>query len=288
MRRLLVLPLVLGLLSSCSGGNDKGFRTEDGRLEVVAAAYPFAWLAEQVGGPEVHVTNLVKPGTEPHDIELSPRQVVQVHEAAMVVYLKGFQPAVDDAVGGDKEGLDLGRGIKQTGGDTSKDPHIWLDPARMETATAAIGRRLAALDVKHAKAYQLRAVAVVASLRAVHASIQVQLTSCARREIVTSHSAFGYLAERYQLTQHAISGLTPDAEPSPSKVAEVADYARQHKVTTIFFESLVDPKVAKTVAAEIGAKTAVLDPIEGVKDGDDYLKVMVRNAQALHDALGCR
>jgi zinc transport system substrate-binding protein len=157
----------------------------------------------------------------------------------------------------------------------------------METATSVIGRRLAALDVTHAKDYQLRAVGVVAALRAVHASFQVQLARCARHEIVTSHAAFGYLAERYGLTQHAISGLTPDAEPSPGKVAEVADFARAHGVTTIFFESLVDPKVARTVAAEIGAKTAVLDPIESVKNGDDYLKVMVRNAKALHDALGC-
>ncbi|MCU1587207.1 MAG: scbA [Frankiales bacterium] len=287
MRRLLVLPLVLALLSGCSG-DGKGFRTADGRLEVAAAAYPFAWLAEKVGGPDVHVTNLVKPGTEPHDIELSPSQVVLVRRAALVVYLKGFQAAVDDAVAGDKEGLDLGTVIKQIGSGTSKDPHIWLDPARMETAASAIGRRLAALDVKHARDYQLRAVGVVAGLRAVHVSMQLLLAHCARREIVTSHSAFAYLAERYGLVQHGISGLTPDAEPSPGKVAEVADFARQHGVTTIFFESLVDPKVAQTVASEIGAKTAVLDPIEGVKAGDDYLKVMLRNAQTLHVALGCR
>jgi zinc transport system substrate-binding protein len=283
MRPLLVVPVIVALLASCSGGGGSQGKTEDGRIDVVAAAYPFAWLAEQIGGPQVQVTNLVKPGTEPHDVELSPRQVVQVHEAGVVVFLKGFQAAVDDAVGGEKQGLDLGKEVKQNG----KDPHIWMDPVRMETAAVAILRRLSAVDVKHAKDYNLRAVGLVAALRAVHASTQLQLSSCARHEIVTSHAAFGYLAERYHLTQHAISGFTPDAEPSPAKVAEVADFARDHGVTTIFFESLVDPKVARTVASEIGAKTAVLDPIEGVKDGDDYLKVMVRNAAALHAALGC-
>jgi zinc transport system substrate-binding protein len=284
MRRLLVLPLLLALLAGCSGGDDKGFKTADGRLEVVAAAYPFAWLAEQVGGPQVHVTNLVKPGTEPHDVELSPSQVVLVKQAAMVVYLKGFQAAVDDAVGGDKEGLDLGTVVKQTG----KDPHIWQDLARMETATSAIGRRLAALDVKHARDYQLRAVGVVAALRAVHASFQAQLAHCARHEIVTSHSAFNYLAQRYRLEQVGITGLSPDADPSAKRLGEVAAEAKEHGATTIFFEALVSPKIAETIAREVGANTAVLDPLEGLTDArGDYLSVMRTNLTALTTALGC-
>jgi zinc transport system substrate-binding protein len=282
MRRLLTALVLLALVAGCSG-DDKGTRTADGRLEVVAGAYPFAWLAEQIGGPDVHVTNLVKPGTEPHDVELAPQQVVLVRTSAVVVYLKGFQPAVDDALDDDKRGLDLGRVVTQTG----KDPHVWMDPARMENMAAAIGRRLAAVDVKRARDYNLRTAEVFKQLQQLHTDVKAQLTGCARRDFVTSHSAFGYLAERYQLTQHGISGLTPDAEPSPSKVAEIADFARSHGVTTIFFESLVDPKVAKTVAGEIGAKTAVLDPIEGVAAGDDYLTVMRRNAAALHTALGC-
>ncbi|MCW2709259.1 MAG: zinc transporter substrate-binding protein, partial [Frankiales bacterium] len=117
---------------------------------------------------------------------------------------------------------------------------------------------------------------------------QSDLMGCARHDIVTSHSAFGYLAARYALVQRGITGVSPDEEPTPRKIVEVAQYAKAHHVTTIFFESLVDPKVAKTVAAEIGAKTAVLDPIEGVRGNDDYLSVQRRNAAALHAALGCR
>lgn len=274
---------VLAVLVGCSTPGH-----HDGRLEVVASAYPFAWLAQQVGGPGVDVTNLVKPGAEPHDIELSPGQVGLVREAAVVVYLKGFQAAVDDALDDGAQGLDLGTVVTQHAGDGGKDPHIWLDPVRMQAAARAIGARLTEALPGQAAFFRTRVQAVVDALDDLDHQFRRALTGCARKEIVTSHSAFGYLAERYGLVQEGISGLTPDAEPSPRKVAEVATYARQHGVTTIFFESLVDPKVAQTVAGEIGARTAVLDPVEGAKTGDDYLSVQRRNANALHLALGCR
>ncbi|MCU1600367.1 MAG: scbA [Frankiales bacterium] len=284
MRRRL-LPLVL--LAGCTSGF-----AHDGKVQVVASAYPFQWLAERVGGSAVDVTGLVPPGAEPHDVELSPKQVGLVEQAAVVVYLKGFQPSVDDALGGGKQGLDLGTVVTQQalttgGGQTAKDPHIWLDPVRMEAAADALAARLSDKDASHATAYKANADAVKKDLQAIDTLYQSDLMGCARHEIVTSHSAFGYLAARYGLTQRGITGVSPDEEPTPKKLAEVAEYARKNSVTTIFFESLVDPKVAKTVAAEIGARTAVLDPVEGVHGADDYLSVQRRNAAALRLALGC-
>ncbi|MFN2536701.1 MAG: metal ABC transporter substrate-binding protein, partial [Mycobacteriales bacterium] len=229
---------------------------------------------------------------EPHDLELTPRQAGLVDQASVVVYLHGFQPAVDDALGSGKQGLDLGKVVTQqplsTGDEqTAKDPHIWLDPVRMEAAADALAARLAAKDEEHAAGYRARAAAVSKELAALDTLFRSDLKGCARHDIVTSHSAFGYLAARYGLVQRGITGVSPDEEPTPRKIVEVAQYARAHHVTTIFFESLVDPKVAKTVAAEIGARTAVLDPVEGVHGGDDYLSVQRRNAAALHTALGC-
>jgi len=284
--RHLALCLLL-LAAACTSG----FR-HDGKLQVVASAYPFAWVAEQVGGLDVDVTDLVPPGAEPHDVELTPRQVGLVEQAAVVVYLHGFQPSVDDALGSGKQGLDLGKVVSQQaldGGDeqTSKDPHIWLDPVRMEAIADALAARLGAKDAAHAAAYQARAAAVVKRLEALDTLFQSDLMGCARKDVVTSHSAFGYLASRYGLVQRGITGVSPDEEPSPRKLAEVATFAKTHHVTTIFFESLVDPKVARTVASEIGARTAVLDPVEGVRHGDDYLTVQRRNAAALRLALGC-
>jgi zinc transport system substrate-binding protein len=284
----LTIALPLMLVAGCAGGGT----AVKGRVDVVASAYPFAWLASQVGGSDVVVTDLVKPGAEPHDIELSPRQVGTLQQAAVVVYIKGFQAAVDDALGGGTQGFDLGTVVTQqplVGGQeaTGKDPHVWLDPVRMQTAATTLADRLAAKDPAHAAGYKARAATLVTKLAVLDTTFRTALKGCARKDIVTSHSAFGYLAARYGLVQKGISGLSPDAEPSPKRIAGVATFAKQNHVTTIFFESLIDPKVAKTVASEIGAKTAVLDPVEGVRGGDDYLSVQTRNAAALHTALGC-
>ena len=266
-----------------------------GKVQVITAAYPFEWLTEQVGGPDVAITALVKAGAEPHDVELSPRQVGAIKTAGLVVYLRGFQPAVDAAVTeADHPPLDIGTVVAQqplVGGDeassSSRDPHVWLDPIRMQVIATALGDRLAQRDPAHAAGYRARAAATVVRLAGLDTLFRTSLTNCKSTDIVTSHSAFAYLAGRYGLVQRGINGLSPDAEPAPGRIAAVTVFARANHVTTIFFESLVDPKVAMTVAAEVGAKTAVLDPVEGVKDGDDYLAVQTRNAAAQHLALGC-
>ena len=276
LSRLLLLPLLFVPITAC--GNDS---TSEDRPTVVAAAYPFQWLAEQIAGDRAKVVSLVKPGVEPHDLELTPRQVASLRSAKAVLYLKGFQPAVDDAVAGLPQAFDLGSAVTQERGEGGAlDPHIWLDPVLMQKLATEIAGVLGegvSRDVE----------AVTSSLTRLDGEFRRSLRACRSTEVVTSHAAFGYLARRYGLVQRGITGLNPEAEPSPKRLADVAAFARAHHVTTIFFESLVSPKVARTVAAEVGAKTAVLDPLEGVTGSDDYLSVMRRNAAALHVALGC-
>lgn len=278
-----LLPLLLAGLTTCSLLVGCAASQDDSRVQVVAGAYPLAWLAEQVGGRDVRVVDLVKPGAEPHDIELTPRQVGAIEKADLVLRLAGFQAAVDDALHDGRQGLDLAAVM----GERDGDPHVWLDPVRMQQAATAVVDRLVEADPVHADGYRARAEQVRARLGALDATFRTALADCPRRDLVTSHSAFGYLAARYDLDQRGISGRSPETEPSPRDLARAATFARTHGVTTIFSESLVDPKTARTVAAEIGATTALLDPVEGVADGDDYLTVQRRNAAALHTALGC-
>ncbi|MFJ2082038.1 metal ABC transporter substrate-binding protein [Micromonospora chokoriensis] len=297
--------LALGAGAGCSTGDSAG--ADPKRVDVVAAFYPLQFLSERIGGDAVRVTNLAKPGAEPHDLELNPSQVGQVSDAELIVYLKGFQPAVDDAVaqnGGDRAFdvtsvqplLDASAGghdhegeeghAEESGG---KDPHVWLDPTRLAGIGDQLAQRLGTADPDHAGDYTARAAALRADLTALDGEFKTGLATCQRREIVTSHAAFGYLADRYQLDQVGITGLSPDVEPSPQRLAHVIEEAKEHQATTIFFETLVSPKVAETIAGQVGAKTAVLDPIEGLAAGSngDYLSVMRTNLQTLQTALSC-
>lgn len=278
--------LSLALLSAC------GFQMDpaaEGKVSVVAAFYPLQFLAQRIGGDRVYVVNLVKPGAEPHDLELAPRDVGLISEADVVVYLHGFQPAVDEAIIGEAKRTSLDIATVQpliNGG----DPHVWLDPVRFAAIGDRLAERLAAVDPGSAADYQRRAANLRHDLDALDTEFENGLKHCQRQEIVTSHEAFGYLAQRYKLSQISISGLNPDEEPSARRLADVSDLAQAHGVTTIFFESLVSPKVADTLAREVGARTAVLDPIEGVEDQaeHDYLSVMRVNLAQLRTALDCR
>jgi zinc transport system substrate-binding protein len=262
-----------------------------GKTPVVAAFYPLAFAAEQVGGTSVDVHNLTPPGAEPHDIELTPRDVGQLQEANVVLYLShGFQPAVEQAVSGAHgeridvlAGLHLWRGVGDEAG--KSDPHVWLDPLLYARIIHRIGAVLGH-PARSSPALERRVLALDGEYRR-------GLAHCARRDFVTSHAAFGYLAARYHLHQIPITGIDPESEPSPRHLRDLIELVRHEHVTTVFFERLVSSRLAETVARDAGAKTAVLDPIEGLtpaeqQHGDNYLTLMRRNLRELRSALGCR
>jgi zinc transport system substrate-binding protein len=293
LNRLLPLVLIAAVLATACGAR----AAESGRTKIVAAFYPLAWLAQQVGGPDVAVENLTKPGAEPHDLELTPRQVIDTDKADLAFYIRGVQPAVDAAVAqhAKDHALDAASLVttlpapQDEAQHSPEDPHLWLDPLRFATVATALGRRLAAVDHENAARYRSRAAQVVARLDALDGEFRAGLRRCERKEIITSHSAFGYLAARYGLRQVGITGLDPESEPSPKRVADLAALVRRTGATTVFTETLVSPKTADALAREAGVRTEVLDPVEGVRpgSGDDYFSVMRRDLSTLRTALEC-
>lgn len=269
-----------------------------GQLSIVTAFYPFQFIAERVAGSHATVTTLTQPGAEPHDVELTPRQVGAVSTADLVVYERTFQAAVDKAVdqSGAADVLDTASVVPlkplaaAEPGNGGLDPHVWLDPANMVTIADAVAKRLSAIDAGHTSTYAANAATLGSELHAVDQEYTAGLADCRRTEFITTHTAFGYLAGRYGLTQLGITGLSPDAEPSPARVAKVQADAREHGVTTIFYETLVSPATAKSIAGDLGLVTDVLDPIEGITEtsrGRDYVAVMRSNLAALEKANGC-
>jgi zinc transport system substrate-binding protein len=291
---VLAAALAVPACSSASGGSD-------GRLSVVASFYPVAEAASRVGGSLVSVNNLTTPGVEPHDLELTPRQLGEIADADVVLYLGGgFQPAIEDAVG-DASGdvVDVARGVDRlpvgaadAGEGLTSDPHVWLDPVAYRRIVGTVAAALSRAQRADAARFERNADAFGSELAALDDAFGAGLASCERDVVVTSHAAFGYLTARYGLRQEAISGLSPDAEPTPQRLDHLRAIVEREGVTTIFTEELVSPRVAETLARETGATTEVLDPLESltpdeVAAGQDYLSVMRSNLSKLEAALGC-
>lgn len=303
--------LGLGALSACSGADADESKSGD-RLDVVASFYPLQFLAERIGGDHVHITDLTEPGQEPHDLEISAQQTARLQESDAVIYLKGLQPAVDDAVQQsevkvkidaasltttEKHGNEVGGHAAvhddQPGGEEGDgtDPHIWLDPVRFGQVARGVGKALEKADPDHAADYRKNTDALVKQLDALNTRYEQGLKDAPKKVFITTHAAFGYLAERYGLTEEAINGLDPESEPSAARVRGLEKMAKADGVSTVFYETLVSDKTARTIAGDAHLKTDVLDPIEGITDksrGDDYIQVMDANLKALRTALGAK
>ncbi|MEV7900640.1 metal ABC transporter substrate-binding protein [Streptomyces anulatus] len=327
--------VALGLtaLSACSTSDAADGGNGD-KLKVTASFYPMQFLTERIGGEHVAVTSLTKPGVEPHDLELTPRQIGSISESDYVLYLKGIQPAVDDAIkqsgvkntvdaatlttlenhGSEVSGHDHGHEGEHAGeeehgheeeaheehseGDGHNhgeeggaDPHIWLDPVKYAEVAKGVGKSLEKADPDHAADYKKNTDALVAELGELNTAYETGLKNTSTKTFITTHSAFGYLAERYGLTQQGIAGIDPEAEPSPARIQEIHTIAEKEKATTVFFETLASDRTATTLAKDTGLKTGVLDPLEGITDksrGADYIEVMESNLAALQKALGAK
>jgi zinc transport system substrate-binding protein len=289
-----------------AGGGDK--------LNVVASFYPLEFIAKTVGGDAVHVTTLTAPGVEPHDLELTPKQVGHIAEAKLVLFEGNLQPAVDEAIdqNAKKSAFDVApaASLEATGADFEEhsedgaapavkpaaysegelDPHFWLDPVRYADVVKAITDKFVETDPANADGYRQRSAAMLADVTKLDNDFKTGLANCKLKTFVTSHQAFAYLAKRYGLQMVGIAGFTPDAEPTPQRIREVQDIVREQKVSTIFYEELVSPKVAESIARDVHVKTAVLSPIEGLSDAnsqESYLSLMRANLQELRKANSC-
>lgn len=310
------------LLAGCSAANPPA-EEADGTVSVIASAYPMQFLVERVGGGHVQVTNLTPPGAEPHDLELSPQAVAQVQDADLLVYSAGLQAAVDDVAEQHPSThvLDVSASahLETTGEEEHAtdehatdehatdghddhahddhghshdgvDPHFWLDPVRYGEVGHAVADELAAIDPEHAADYEANADQLTADLTALDAELASGLSGCRQHAVVVSHEAYGYLTSRYGFEQVPITGIQPEAEPTPAQLAEVARIVRASGVRTIYSEPLLGDTVSRVIAAETGAQVLTLDPIEGLSDasaGSDYFALMRANLAALRTGQEC-
>lgn len=269
------------------------------KISVVASFYPLYDFAQEVGGSHVDVTNITPAGAEPHDYEPAPRDLVRANQAKVFIYDGGtLEPWVNKFLS-DYRNVPVKASDHVTlhtatldGQSGVKDPHFWLDPVLAQTIVKNIERGLIQADPNHRSDYTKNANAYISQLQQLDHDFKAGLSSCQQHQIISSHEAFGYLAAHYTFSVTAIAGISPDEEPSAGKLAEIANLAKRDHIKYIFFESLVSPRLADTIAQESGAKTLVFDPLEGLtqdaqKQGKNYVSVQRENLANLRTALAC-
>jgi zinc transport system substrate-binding protein len=273
------------------------------KVKVIASFYPLYDFARNVGGDKVQVTNITPAGSEPHDYEPTPQQLIDAQKADVFIYNGGtlevwvdkFLPDFKHVSIKASDKIDLKQGQDEDGNESAaiKDPHFWLDPILAEQIVDNIKDGLIKADPGDSDYFTAQASSYKAKLAKLDQDFKKGLMDCPSRVFITSHAAFGYLAKRYNLEVYSIAGVTPDQEPSAAKLAELSQLVRSKNIKYVFFESLVSPRLADTIAQETGAKTAVFDPIEGISDedqkqGKDYISVQEQNLSNLRTALACQ
>jgi zinc transport system substrate-binding protein len=275
--------------------------TDAGSLRVVASYYPLYDFAKQVGGNKVSVTNVTPAGSEPHEYEPSPKVLADAHQAKVFIYNGGhLEPWAGGFLGDYKntrvkasDGITLQTIASEGNGSQSvTDPHFWLDPVLALKIVDNVRDGLTKADPSNAGYYAANAAAYKLKLAVLDTAFRTGLAQCQIHTVVTSHAAFGYLAARYGFEVQAIAGLSPEEEPSATKLAEITQLVNDKHIQYVFFESLVSPRLAATIASETGAKTLVFDPIEGLSDagqkqGKNYLTIQEQNLANLRTALAC-
>ncbi len=280
--------------------NPNGQGKANGKLQVAASFYPLYYFTTQIAGDKAEVLNITPSGSEPHDYDPSAGDIAKIEKGNLLVLNGGVEAwgnkIKDNLKGTNVQVVIAGQGLLtqqvEENGQNQIDPHVWLDPVLAKQEAHAIAEEFVKIDPANTTYYRQNEKALDTKFDALDAEYKAGLATCQEKDIITSHAAFGYLATRYGLTQVTVTGLSPDAEPSAQQLADVVAFAKLHNVKYIFFEKLISPKLSETVATEVGAKTLVLDPIEGVsgddiKAGKNYYTIMQDNLKNLQTALSC-
>jgi zinc transport system substrate-binding protein len=304
----IILTIIIILLGSFALLRQRATKSQTNKSQIVASFYPLYYFASEIAGDKANVANITPGGIEPHDYELTAQNITLIQKSKLlIVNGAGFEPWLTKLqndlsnnsvkIVNATEKIALQEAQKETNKQTdtklpTKDPHVWLNPILAKKQVATILQALIAVDPQNKTTYETNAATLTKKLTLLDQQYQTGLSNCQQNHFVTSHAAFAYLANEYGLTMIAISGLSPEAEPSAQQLANVAAFAKKNYVKYIFFETLVSPKLSETIANEVGIKTLILDPIEGISDDDrkqgkNYFTIMGGNLKNLQEALQC-
>ncbi|QQZ11497.1 metal ABC transporter substrate-binding protein [Heyndrickxia vini] len=287
------------IISGCGTNNQANQKntSSNNKLQIVTTFYPMYEFTKNVVKDKADVKLLIPSNVEPHDWEPTPKDVGRIQKANIFVYnskyFETWVPSIKNSVSnGNLSFVEASNDIQLMSGNGHHqfDPHVWLNPVLAQQEVKTITKALIKVDPKNKGFYQKNSAEYIAKLAKLDDEYRNALKGAKKKEIITQHTAFGYLAKEYGLKQIPIAGLSPSQEPSPARLGELKEFAVKHHVKVIYFEELASPKVAETLANEVGAKTEVLHTLEGLSKeeqdkGMNYISVMQKNLEAIKKSL---
>lgn len=305
MKKIILLILLIILTVLFFGIKQKDVQNiskKNQKIQVITSIYPLYYFATRIGGEKIDVYNIVPSGAEPHEYEPTAQDIARIERSDILIVngvnLEPWAARLKKDLQGKNilmiiAGENLANLTMEEENKQIPDPHIWLSPPLAKKEIEKIAEAIAQTDKKNAEYYQSNASQLISEMDNLNNNYATGLSQCNQNKIITSHAAFGYMAQAYNLQQVSIAGLSTEEEPSIKQLAEIADFAKKNSVKYIFFERLVSPKLSETLAQEIGAQTLVLDPLEGIseddmKAGKNYFTIMKENLTNLRTALECK
>lgn len=307
--RVGVLAIVAVFLMTACGRTKEAAKTDEDKIKVVTTFYPMYDFTKNIVGNLGDVELLIPAGTEPHDYEPSAKDIAKITDSDVFVYnsleletwVKDVLENVDQkkvTVVDASQNITLMDGVahededeeEHEGHEHELDPHVWLNPVLAKKEVETIRDALIKRYPEHKETLEKNATTYLEKLTELDQEYQAAFKLAKNKTFVTQHAAFGYLAKQYGLTQESIAGISPDQEPSPSRLAELKKYIEANHVSVIYFETTASSKVAKTLAKETGIELAVLNPLESLTQkeqdaGEDYISVMKENLAALKKSI---
>lgn len=268
-------------------------------ITVSVSFYPLYYFTSEIAKDRLNIYPITPSGVEPHDYEPTARDMTTVESSRLLIILGGnFEPWAKKILPAllqtQTQPLVLYDKLAQSLPEAEKfDPHLWLSPQLAIRIADEITNALISIDPSFTQTYRKNAQTLASRLTELDKVYRQGLANCLKNQFVTSHAAFGHLANDYNLKQLPIAGLSPETEPSPARLVEISRLVRDNGIKYIFWESLVSPKFAEVIAQETGTQTLVLNPIEGLTASDlqanrDYFTIMKDNLTNLRLALLCQ
>jgi zinc transport system substrate-binding protein len=295
------------LLVACGGSGSNSPNEASSKITVAASFYPITEIVQRVGGDDVELLALTAPGVEPHDSELSAKQLEDLTKADIVFYIGGgFQPDLEKAIDSlpdsvstvdllkSVEVIDTEESGENDHSHSDADPHIWLDPANMAEMAITVAAEISKVEaIASTTALTERLNTYANELNEVGTLMDTTFESCERKELVSAHDAFTYFTKRANLVAVPISGVDPENEPSAKELEATAKIAKDKNVTTVFFEEILPKAFADTVAKAIGASIDSINAVETISQSDldvgvTYSSIMKSNITKISTALGCK